>query len=60
VRNTRLRGEEIKLVVTGLVNSRAWHHYFAGQLRGDTIEGQVSISDGNHTRTVPWLATRTR
>ena len=59
-RNTRLRGEEIKLVVTGLVNNRAWHHYFVGQLRGERIEGQVSISDGNNTRTIPWLATRSR
>jgi SAM-dependent methyltransferase len=60
VRNTRLRGEEIKLVITGLVNNRAWHHYFVGQLRGERIEGQVSISDGNNTRTIPWLATRSR
>jgi SAM-dependent methyltransferase len=60
VRNTRLRGEEIKLVVTGVVANRAWHHYFVGTLRGDRIDGQVSISDGNNTRTVPWLATRSR
>jgi SAM-dependent methyltransferase len=60
VRNTRLRGEEIKLVVTGLVNNRAWHHYFVGQVRGERIEGQVSISDGNSTRTLPWTATRSR
>ena len=60
VRNSRLRGEEVKLVVTGLVNNRAWHHYFVGQLRGDRIEGQVSISDGNNTRTIPWVATRGR
>ena len=25
VRNSRLRGEEIKVIVTGLVNGRAWH-----------------------------------
>ena len=60
VRNTRLRGEEIKLVVTGLVGARAWHHYFVGQVRGDRIDGQVSISDGSNTRTVPWVATRSR
>ena len=34
VRNTRLRGEEIKLIVTGIVNGRAWHHYFVGTLQG--------------------------
>src|SRR3954463_14970588 len=41
VRNTRLRGEEIKRVVPGLVGARAFHHYFVGQLRGERIEGQV-------------------
>jgi SAM-dependent methyltransferase len=60
VRNSRLRGEEVKLVVTGLVGARAYHHYFVGMLRGDRIEGEVSISDGNNTRTLPWLATRSR
>jgi methylase of polypeptide subunit release factors len=58
VRNSRLRGEEIKLVVTGLVGTRAWHHYFVGTVRGNRIDGQVSISDGNNTRTVPWIAKR--
>jgi SAM-dependent methyltransferase len=60
VRNTRLRGEEIKMVITGLVGTRAWHHYFVGQVRGDRIDGQVSISDGNNTRNVPWVAVRTK
>lgn len=60
VRNTRLRGEEIKLVVTGRVGARAWHHYFVGQVHGDRIDGQVSISDGARTRSVPWLATRSQ
>ena len=58
VRNTRLRGEEIKLVITGLVGSRAWHHYFVGQVRGDRIEGDVTISDGRNTRTTTWIASR--
>ena len=60
VRNTRLRGEEIKLVVTGIVGARAWHHYFVGTLRGDRIEGSVNISDGNNMKTLPWIATRSR
>ena len=60
VRNTRLRGEEIKLVVTGLVGNRAYHQYFVGQVRGDRIEGQVNVSDGSSTRTLPWVATRTK
>jgi len=60
VRNSRLRGEEIKIIVTGIVNGRAWHHYFAGQLKDDSISGEVTVSDGNNKRSYPWTATRTR
>ena len=60
VRNTRLRGEEVKLVVTGLVRNRAWHHYFVGTARGDAIEGKLTVSDGNNKVVYPWLAKRAR
>jgi SAM-dependent methyltransferase len=60
VRNSRLRGEEIKIVVTGIVGKRAWHHLFVGTIRDDRIAGEVSVSDGNQRRTFPWTATRTR
>src|SRR6185503_12304810 len=60
VRNTRLRGEEIKLVVTGIVGGRAYHHYFVGALRGERIEGNVTVSDGNRQNVYPWQATRSR
>ena len=60
VRNSRLRGEEIKIIVTGIVNGRAWHHYFAGQLKDDRISGEVTVSDGNNKRSYPWTATRTK
>lgn len=60
VRASRLRGEEIKVIVTGIVNGRAWHHYFVGTLRGDRITGEVGVSDGNNKRSLPWTATRTR
>jgi SAM-dependent methyltransferase len=60
VRNSRLRGEEIKLIVTGVVNGRAWHHYFIGTLKGDSIAGEVTVSDGNNRRSFPWTATRTK
>jgi len=60
VRNSRLRGEEIKVIVTGIVNGRAWHHYFIGQLKDDRISGEVTVSDGNNKRSYPWTATRTR
>jgi SAM-dependent methyltransferase len=60
VRNTRLRGEEIKLVVTGLVGDHAWHHYFVGALRGERIDGQLTVSDGRTSIVYPWLAKRAR
>jgi SAM-dependent methyltransferase len=59
VRNSRLRGTEIKMVVTGIVGTRAWNHLFEGRIDGDRIEGRLSVSDGNQTRTYPWTATRT-
>ena len=58
VRASRLRGEEIKLVVTGVVNDHAWHHLFAGTVRGNRIDGQVTVSDGNVSKVHPWRATR--
>jgi len=60
VRASRLRGEEIKLVVTGVVNDHAWHHLFAGTVRGNRIDGQVTVSDGNVSKVHPWRATRAR
>jgi SAM-dependent methyltransferase len=58
VRASRLRGKEIKLAVTGVVNDHAWHHLFTGTLRGERIDGQVTVSDGNVTKVHPWHATR--
>jgi SAM-dependent methyltransferase len=60
VRNSRLRGEEIKIIVTGIVNGRAWHHYFVGTLRDERITGEVTVSDGNNKRSFPWTANRTK
>ena len=60
VRGTRLRGEEIRMIVVGLVGEKPWNHAFKGVLKGDRIEGEVSISNGEETTTVPWTATRAR
>jgi len=60
IRNSRLRGEEIKMVVTGKVRGRFWHQYFVGTARGDRIEGQMTASDGNQQRVFPWTAVRVR
>jgi SAM-dependent methyltransferase len=60
VRASRLRGKEIKLVVTGVVNDHAWHHLFTGTLRGSRIDGEVTVSDGYVTKIHPWQARRSR
>lgn len=60
VRNTRLRGEEVKLVVIGMVGERAWNHYFVGRAHGDAIDGEVTVSDGESSVVYPWHATRSR
>jgi methylase of polypeptide subunit release factors len=60
VRASRLRGEEIKVIVTGIVNGRAWHHYFVGAVKGDGISGELTVSDGNNKRSFPWTASRAR
>ena len=60
VRNTRVRGEEVKLVITGIVGSRPWHHYFVGTAHGDAIDGSVTVSGGGGEAVYPWHATRAR
>jgi SAM-dependent methyltransferase len=60
VRNSRLRGTEIKIVVIGIVGARAYHQYFEGRIDGDRIAGELTVSDGNNRRTLPWTATRTK
>jgi SAM-dependent methyltransferase len=58
VRASRLRGDQIKLAVTGVVGARAWNHLFAGRIDGGRIAGELTISDGENTRTQPWTALR--
>jgi hypothetical protein len=58
VRASRLRGTEIKMLVTGIVGARAWNHFFEGRIEGGRVNGRLWVSDGNQTRTYPWTATR--
>jgi SAM-dependent methyltransferase len=60
VRASRLRGDEVKLVVTGLVAGHAWHHLFVGRMKGDAITGELTLTDGATTRKLPWKAARER
>jgi SAM-dependent methyltransferase len=58
VRASRLRGDEIKLAVSGIVGGRAWNQLFEGRIAGARIEGVLRVSDGEQTRTLPWTAQR--
>ena len=58
VRGARLRGEEIRLAVTGMVGGKGFNHLFRGKVADGSIEGDIRISDGEESRTVPWKASR--
>ncbi|MCX7960301.1 MAG: methyltransferase domain-containing protein [Burkholderiales bacterium] len=58
VRGARLRGDEIRLAVVGTVGGRGFVHLFRGRVAGARIAGEVEISDGETSRTLPWNATR--
>ena len=58
VRGARLRGEEIRLVVTGVVGGKGYNVLFAGKVADGRIEGSVRVSDGESYRTLPWKAAR--
>jgi len=59
VHGQRLRGDEIKIIVTGVAGSAAAHYLFQGKVQGGRIAGTVRISAGDESRTLPWNATRT-
>jgi SAM-dependent methyltransferase len=58
VRGARLRGEEIRLVVTGVVSGKGYNVLFAGKVADGRIDGSARISDGESTRMLPWKAGR--
>ena len=58
VRGARLRGEEIRLAITGLVGGKGYNTLFSGRVVEGRIEGTIRISDGDSYRTIPWKATR--
>jgi SAM-dependent methyltransferase len=58
VRGARLRGEEIRLAISGNVGGKGYNTLFEGRLSGDRLEGTVRVSDGERNKTLPWKATR--
>src|SRR4051812_3112275 len=60
VRGMRLRGEEIRLILSGIVGGRPWTQAFRGRVSGGRIDGEVVLTNGEETRSLPWTATRTQ
>ncbi len=58
VRGARLRGEEIRLVVSGSVGGKGYNVLFRGKVAGGRIEGDLRLSDGDSARILPWKASR--
>jgi hypothetical protein len=58
VRGARLRGEEIRLAVSGVVGGRAYNVLFTGKVAEGRIEGNARFSDGERQKTIPWKAAR--
>jgi len=58
MRAARMRGEEIRVVLTGVLRGKAWNYLFRGRLAAGRIEGEMRISDGEINRTYPWQAER--
>ena len=58
VRGARMRGEELRMAVTGLAGGKGYNLLFRGKVAGGSIEGDIRVSDGESARSVPWKATR--
>ncbi|HTP60510.1 MAG TPA: methyltransferase domain-containing protein [Burkholderiales bacterium] len=58
VRGARMRGEEMRLAITGMVGGKGYNLLFRGKLADGRIQGDVRISDGDSARILPWTATR--
>jgi len=58
VRGARLRGEEIRLAITGMVGGKGYNSLFAGKVIDGRIEGSIRVSDGENYKTIPWKAIR--
>jgi len=58
MRGARLRGEEIRLAVTGVVGGKGYNLLFAGKIADGRIDGNARVSDGDSYRTLPWKAAR--
>ena len=58
VHGARMRGEEIRMAVSGVAGGKGYNVLFSGKLADGRIEGNVRISDGERARILPWRAHR--
>jgi len=58
VRGARVRGEELRIAVTGVAAGKGINVMFRGKVEGDRIQGDLRVSDGDTARILPWTATR--
>ena len=63
VRGSRLRGTELRMIMSGVVGGKPATQAFRGTVQGNRIEGQVTVTTSdsqaeNQPRTFPWIATR--
>ena len=55
----RMKGDQITFDLVAPVGKAKVTHRFRGTVKGDTIEGNVSIGDGAGQRVIPWRAKQT-
>ena len=58
IRSAVLSGNEVLMLGVGMVAGKAWNHRFEGRLEGDTIVGELRLSDGEQVRRLPWRITK--
>ena len=59
VRGSRLRGAEIRMIISGVVAGKPSTQAFRGVVKGDRIEGHVTVTGSDDApRSYPWIAIR--
>jgi hypothetical protein len=58
VRGAEMRGERIFISAPGMVAGRTANHLFRGTLKEGRILGELLVSNGGESRTIPWEARR--
>jgi SAM-dependent methyltransferase len=60
MRGKRLRGTDLRMIMSGVVGGKPSTQAFRGTVKGDRIEGDVTVtSSEGEPKVLPWIATRT-